>query len=649
MIMRKKRIFPLLAAAFLAATVLSCDKVFDSLEGDLTKMTAEDMMSSEAGILGQLANLYGYIPMGAFSTGDRNTMMANSSRSTNSYSVSGISSFWNYTNMRSINRFIKNLDVAVDNKVISETVKNNYLGEALFIRAYCYFASVRVYGGVPIVTEPLDQYYDGGQNEGLYIARSTEKETWDWVLDQLTQAIELLPVKQAGDMRITKDAALALKVRVALWAASESKYWNRAAINNSYNAVQKKYTYMEPSYAADYYKQCIDAAQELISSGRHGLYGSSPSSVSAAVDNLVDLFQDWNSMEGIFGRSYVDGTTTSGNGIESWAPFQVSGSGWGAGTGSVTLNLADLYDAYASSTDRSHVNGVIQTRMDGDESDYVRTPEETVTFANVSEYKHYSSINEPFLLKDARFQAWIVYPDCVFRGTVIKMQAGIVTPDKQVLIYPIENAGIEFGGTVYYPYGGAGENSSSFYKLSFDTNANNRSDYSFMIRKFLDPNGMNEHTQSPWYDMRYAEVLLSYAEAVIESGQGDKTKAKQYLNDVRHRAGFTDDVDLTIDNVLHEWKVEFAFENILSAVMYRRRAFYNPDYPQYALEGTVGQKLTLVPIVDLSGDSASYIFVRAASYFNDIKRSGNSIQVQAESYYGQIPNYTNNRIDPNNR
>ncbi|MBQ6577035.1 MAG: RagB/SusD family nutrient uptake outer membrane protein [Bacteroidales bacterium] len=646
--MKKYRILRIVAIALLMTVVASCEKVFDSLEGDLTKMSESDMMSSEAGITGQLVNLYTYMPMNAFSTGDRNTMMGNSSRTTATYGVDGVSSFWNYSSIRSINRFIRNLDIAVSNGVITEEQKKSFLGEALFIRAYCYFASVRRYGGVPIVTEPLDGYYDGKDNEGLYVDRSTEKETWDWILEQLTEAAGYLPEKQSGDMRINKYSALGLKVRVALWAASESKYWGNAALDGDYVAVKKKLTYMEDSYSNEYYKQCLEAATAIISSGRFALYGAGPASVEDAVNNLTNLFQDWHPTEGLLGRSYKDGSATSGNGIESWAPFQVSITGWNSGTGSVTANLADAYDCYKSETDRTRASGILQSRNDGDESGFVDTPEETLSYEDIASFKHYDSVDEPFKLKDARFQAWICYPDCIFRGTVIKMQGGIVTPDKQVLIYPVENSSYQSGGMTYWTYGGSGEANSSFYKLSFDTNSNNRSDYCFMVRKFLDQKTMNMNTQTPWYDIRFAEILLSYAEAVVESGLGDRNLAKRYLNDIRHRAGFTDDVEPTLPNILHEWQVEFAFENMWSNVMFRRRAFYDPDQPGKAMEGMVGQKLTFIPVVDLSGDKPGYIFIRSASYFNDIKRSRTRFQVKPEAYYSAIPNYANNKIDNNN-
>ncbi len=626
----------------------SCDRVFDNLEGDLSKMSVEDMLSSEKGLLGLLANLYNYIPMNAFSTSDRSTFLANSSRSTPSYNAGGVAGFWDYPKMRSINKFLQGLDAAVEDGIISETNYNYYKGEAMFIRAYCYFASVRVYGGFPIVTEPLDDKYDGGENTGLYIPRGTEKECWDFILDELTEAAELLPETQTnGELRANKFTALALKSRVALWAASESKYWNNMALNPSYIAVQKKYTYMENSYANAYYQQCIDAAEAVINSSNYSLYGANPSSVNEAIANLENLFQSRQASEWIFGRSYETGSATTGNGIEGWAPNQTT-NGYRVGTASVTLNYADEFDNYVSSADRSRADGKIKTLNTGSESYYVTQPE--VNFNPIArDYAEYNAIDEPFQNKDARFRAWIIYPDAVFRGTIIKIQGGIVYSDGTASVYPSTNTGVDLNGETYYPFGGQAELNSGFYLNNISANSSNRYDYSFGVKKFLDPIGYNDYTQSPWYDIRYAEVLLNYAEAVAESGLGNATLAAQCLNDVRHRAAFTDDIPLTVENVLHEFKVEFAFENQWSSVLYRRRAFY--DYNKVnTLEGNLGVKTTLIPMVDLRGTEVKYVFPRATSYFGDPVRflSFGTFQVLPEDYYNDIPNYGDNKLDNNN-
>ena len=647
-----KRIFKYIVLALLCAGLASCDKFFDDMEGDLSKVSGEDMVATQSGLLGLLANLYNGMPMNAFSSGDMNQMFANGSRSTPSYG-SSTAGFWNYSQIRSVNKFLETLDSAYERGVIDEVTMKALRGEGLFIRAYCYFAQVRCYGGIPIVDKSLDEEYGVNDNAGLYYPRKTEKESWDWVIDQLQQAADLLPESQIQEMRVNMYTALAMKARVALWAASESKYWDRAPINSSYNAVKKQLTYMEKSYADAYYELAIKAAGDVISSGAYKLYQANPGSIDDAINNLTELFQNYKKEEGLFGRSYKNGDADTGNGVNGWAPNQcVTGyTGAGAGSYTLTLNLADEYDYYASKDDRSRKDGKIQTLVSGDENAYFNDVETEMTDAKVASYKKYDSVQEPFLLKDARFQAWVIYPGATFRKTTIYMQGGYVGTDGSVHVYPDDNNAISKNGVNYYPYGGDGENNSAFYKLKVDINSNNRSFYCFTPRKYLDQNANNPNTQSPWYDLRYAEVLLIYAEAVAESGKGDKALAAKCLNDVRHRAGFTDDIALSVENVLHEWKVEFALENKWSDVLWRRRAFYNPDNTPTYEEGSIGHKLTLIPMVDLSGASAKYIFLRALPYSATSKFQSYSgvLRFMPESYYGTIPNHANNRIDENNK
>ena len=72
----KKILYILSAFVCLSLSMTSCDALFDSLEGDLTKMTGEDMASSEAGIQMLLAQVYSYIPMNACGYEDQYTPTA---------------------------------------------------------------------------------------------------------------------------------------------------------------------------------------------------------------------------------------------------------------------------------------------------------------------------------------------------------------------------------------------------------------------------------------------------------------------------------------------------------------------------------------------------------------------------------------------
>ena len=638
-----KKIFKYILVAGLSFGLMSCDKFFDNMEGDLSKVAAEDLLASNSGLLGLLANLYSNLPDMGVSTADQGTLYANGSRSTPSY-ANGTGGTWSYGTIRSIHKFMEAVESSLAAGGLDEVTAKAYLGEAHFLRACMYFAGVRAYGGMPILDRALDDVPI--DSEELYIPRSTEKASWDWVINEFQVAADMMPEKQAQVMRATKYTALAMKARAALWAASESKYWGRAALSNDYAAVKQELTYMQASYADAYYQQAIDAAAAVINSGSYELAGANPANIDSAVKNLIALFQNYDAKEGVFGRSYSNGTSTSGNGNQGWGPNQVV-TGYLQGTYSVTLNLADAYDNYSNATDRERVSGKIQTLVSGDEDAYL-TDERQLTQDMLPNYKRYNSVDEPFLLKDARFQAWVCYPGSSFRGMTIYNQAGMIMPDGTLSVYPDNNSGVKLNDVEYYPYGGPGDQNSMFYKLDKDINDSNRSFYCFQIRKGLDETGNNPNPQTPWYNMRYSEVLLTYAEAVAESGKGDKNLAKKCLNDVRRRAGFTDEIELTIENVLHEWKVEFAFENQWSHVLHRRRAFITSSGSS-AEEGSLTRKLTLIPMVDLSGGTAQWIFVRCYPYNATQKQGYNgSFDYKANDYYTQIPNYQKNHLVPNN-
>ena len=64
--------------------------------------------------------------------------------------------------------------------------------------------------------------------------------------------------------------------------------------------------------------------------------------------------------------------------------------------------------------------------------------------------------------------------------------------------------------------------------------------------------------------MRYADLLLMYAEAMFECGQGGDPKALAALNAVRQRPGVNmpPKTELTRENIRNERRVELAYEGI---------------------------------------------------------------------------------------
>lgn len=669
-----KKIFAYIFAASIALGLASCDKIFDNLEGDLTKMSAEDLTATEAGLDRLMSTLYQSLPMGAFSEGEKNTPNANETSGGSLYS-GGVDGIWDYTYVRDINFFIQSIEQAKEKEVISENTYKELLGEAKFIRAYYYFTSVRTYGGVPIVTVPLDDQFDGGENAGLYIPRSTEKETWDFVLAELDEAVSLLPETRGNNnFRATKYAALGLKSRVALWAASECKYWNNAAIAGNYKAVEQKLAYMAASDANGYYQQCIAACEAIINSKKFALYGATPGSVAEAIKNYDNLFQARQASEWIFGRSYNNGVSTNSNNFDlKNSPNQAHGSGtgvWKFGCYGVTLEMVDQFDDYGPAN--SGTDGTVKTVTDGNENYAIATPgvEVGMNAIKAKDFIKYDSMDGPFKNKDARFHAFVIYPGIQFRGKEILIQGGIwepsgvgfkhreVKPDGSVVlsdpcdgtlhVYEDANPNVWMDeNTGYFGYGAINETYYSGFYYRGHTNDGSWYTTGFGVRKFLNPNEAVSYSQNPWYDIRYAEILLNYCEAQVEVGGTNAGESKKYLNEIRRRAFFQDQRDATIDNILHERRVELAFENDYQRTLYRRRAFFNRER-DLANNPLGGRKHALIPILDMQDGTPKYFFVRANHYDWDTDKRPAVSSWNSNSYYSPVPKYnTNNNLTPN--
>src|ERR1051325_637471 len=94
-----------------------------------------------------------------------------------------------YSALLNINTAIKALKkglVGVDQSQI-----NVLMGEGKFLRAYNYFMLVRIFGGVPLITE------DTPDPVNVKLARSTVKQVYDQIVSDFTDAIAKLPVTRS--------------------------------------------------------------------------------------------------------------------------------------------------------------------------------------------------------------------------------------------------------------------------------------------------------------------------------------------------------------------------------------------------------------------------------------------------------------------
>jgi hypothetical protein len=95
---------------------------------------------------------------------------------------------------------------------MDETKKKRILGEAYFLRAHYYFILEQLFGDVPLITDPVSA------EDNLRPARTSRAEVIDLVINDLKQAIELLPASYTGSDigRATKGAAAGMLAKVYL-------------------------------------------------------------------------------------------------------------------------------------------------------------------------------------------------------------------------------------------------------------------------------------------------------------------------------------------------------------------------------------------------------------------------------------------------
>ena len=375
----------------------------------------------------------------------------------------------NFSRIRQTNIFLSHIDATTFDAAWKQRMK----GEAYFLRAYFYHNLMRMYGGVPLITKVY------GLNEDYKVARNSFKETVDFIVANADSAAGLLPTSYTGaDVgRATKGAALALKARVLLYAASD--LYN---VNPSANALTG---YTTPQDRTALWRAAKNAAQAVMDIGSYGLFRPTPASSQEAAQNYADLFLQKTSQEAIMSRFFL---TTRDDGAY---PNRDDGPNgyhtWGGNT--PIQNLVDDY------------------RMaDGSKFDWNNPAHAAAPYQN-RDPRFYGSI-----LHDGA--PWRARPTDVKNldpaGTIqtfrqLKLSDGSVVAGLDTRDSPVENWNGAYSG--YY------------------------------LRKFIDPslNAQFTRQEVPWIFFRYAEVLLNYAEASIELNElGD---AVNVLNQIRLRAG----------------------------------------------------------------------------------------------------------------
>lgn len=382
----------------------------------------------------------------------------------------------NYGKIRSINQFL----LKMPNSVLSEGYKKELQAQITFFRAYRYFDLVQLYGGVPIVLEPLEGVGQAAKDEAA-IPRSSTSASIQQIVKDLDYSIANLPGKWSNSSdwgRITSGAAAGFKGRTLLnWASPQ----------------------FNPNDLPDRWQSAYDAnkkAIDILTANGFKLHTS-----------FKDLwFTEANNPEAVWVTCYNNKVGDQINKNQTWDNnTRPSYLGTGSGSNQPTWELAQAFPMK---------NGKDITEQG---SGY-----DAKLF-----YKN----------RDPRFDNTIA-----FNGTTWPINGNT---GYRLWTYMVDNKTVEQKATA-----------TGFY-----------------CRKAIDPNlatGAVANSGTDWIEMRYAEVMLNFAESACGINKLDE--AYKQLTEIRKRAGIDAGAnglyglkaDMTraemFEAILHERQIELAFE-----------------------------------------------------------------------------------------
>lgn len=362
--------------------LISCDKDFLDRAPDLN-LDEEKVFSVFENAQSYHADIYSHLQQGFNRLGNFQPVpMSSASDESDSYmgyhgtqtlnfgSYDGVDNqIYNYyAGIRKANIFLSKLDVI---PFPNQTVRNAMEGEAYFLRAFYFFEIIKRYGGMPIMDRVLLP------GEELMLERDSYKDCVDFILADCEVAIGLLPAERPDNElgRATKGAAMALKSRMLLYAASP--LWNQQITNS------------------DKWQLAADAAKAVIDlNGGDGSPVYELYSTGNGADDYERLFfnrRNQGNKEVIF---HLHASPVAfGNGqINVWAP---KGDGFqGDGAVAPTQNFVDLFEMS---------NGMM-----------------------IHEPGSGYDPNNPYINRDPRFYKTILYNGAVWQGVTVET---FVSPD----------------------------------------------------------------------------------------------------------------------------------------------------------------------------------------------------------------------------
>ena len=521
----KKR-YMLVALTSLVLSMTACNGFLDREPDKI--MTDEQIFSDPVMIKSVLANYYGRVTWGqhvadwgSFTIID-DAARCDGGPDQRSTFEDDLWRVYDYTLVRNINQFLKGLR---ETTALTDAEKAPLEGEARFLRAWYYFNMCRGLGGMPIVGDDIFDYTPGMDVTSMQYPRSTEAEMYDYIISECQAIAGMMSTnKQTNSARANKWTAKMLEARAALYAGSIANYNNKMTTPIKTDGGEVG---IPADKAEGYYKIALAAAEDVILNSPYELQDKRPDDKGLNFYQAVSVKE--NNTEVIWARDYkypgqTHGFTTS-NAPKSHAE-DIDNSWLG-----VVLNLVEQYEEI--DTDTPGEGSKIETMENGT-------------------YKFYDSADAPFKNRDPRLWGTVIYPNTTLKGSPVILQAGQlnkVDGKWQILTGDLDSKDAQ--GNIITALNGPKESNEQYINKT-----------GFYIRKFIDETpsaGTRGRGSEMWMPrFRMAEAYMIAAEASFELSNG---KALDYINAVRNRAGVKPLKTVTFDNIVHENRVEFAFED----------------------------------------------------------------------------------------
>jgi len=585
----KKLIYIISSFVVLALGAASCDSYFDVELQD--QSTLEEMFSKSASVRKLAAHMYAYLPKeenpmdsyseGGFS-GRTDARQINASSYANncfdlrvgSYSPASVKVYnlWEnyYKAIAHCTLVIENIHLDVED---NDMVKAYIEAEARFMRAYYYFLLFRTYGPVIIWGDqpaPSDV-------KGETLDRNTLDENIDFIVSELDKAIEVLPLNlsevlaEAQNMgRPTKGAAMALKARVLLYAASPLFNGNKLYAGMTNHAGKEIFP---QNYDQTKWEKAKEASKAIIDLGKYNLVKADKTTGDKFVDGFNAyqniFFKQWNE-ETIWGwwMNFTDDWLgRTGTFVAACAPRGMSLEGWQAVTPS--FKLVDSYAMFESG--RYPVTGYDRTSGMDDYSQPIVDPAsgyEPEGFSMTTQYEaewagEFEAHNST-LGREPRYYASLVPNGYCWPCDPVK-KVGLENPKnggkKEWRVQDMKCDFWRGSGSHCERHDGTWNN---FFGYSWRRlyPANNPLDISTDFTSL--------HYVFPAF--RLAEVYFNYAECCIELGEYDE--AVKYINMIRNRSG--------LNNLDEAYTMGELTENNAEVL---KRCFYQEKMIEFAVEG----------------------------------------------------------------